>query len=223
MVSISESPANNGCPVAISPTTAPMLQRSTGTLYNCAPNNISGGLYHTVTTSCVYFGTGTVKARAKPKSAIFNCNRLSMSRFCGLMSRWIIRFAWQNSTPRSNWNAKVFTVAGGSRPFKAFMYFLRSFSKYSNTNTNLFGLQKTSRSRTMFWCGSSFSNAISRMAVLGTPSSCASNFICFMATHSLVLLLRALYTLPYVPSPKGCFSNTSYDLSKRLSASSKSS
>merc|ERR1719262_1337472 len=62
IVSISESPANSGCPVAISPMTQPILQRSTGTLYKVAPRRISGGLYQTVTTSCVYLGTGTVKA-----------------------------------------------------------------------------------------------------------------------------------------------------------------
>mmetsp|Transcript_30801 Transcript_30801/g.65504 ORF Transcript_30801/g.65504 Transcript_30801/m.65504 type:complete len:251 (+) Transcript_30801:153-905(+) len=192
IVSISESPAKRGAPVAISPITHPMLQRSTGTLYRVAPKRISGGRYQTVTTSWVYFGTGTVKARARPKSAILRCNRVSMRRFCGFKSLWMMRLAWQNSTPRQSWYAKFFTVPGVRRPLSDFMYFLRSFSRNSNTSTSLFGLQKTSRRRTTFGCESSFRSAISRIAVLGTPSSCASSFICFMATDSPVRLLRAL-------------------------------
>mmetsp|Transcript_121292 Transcript_121292/g.368789 ORF Transcript_121292/g.368789 Transcript_121292/m.368789 type:complete len:251 (+) Transcript_121292:184-936(+) len=192
IVSISESPQKRGAPVAISALMQPMLQRSTGTLYRVAPRRISGGRYQTVTTSWVYFGTGTVKARARPKSAIFKCSRWSMRRFWGFRSRWMMRFEWQNSTPRQSWYAKFLTAAGVRRPFNAFMYFFKSFSRNSNTSTSLFGLQKTSRSRTTFGCESSFSNAISLMAVLGTPSSCASSFICFMATNSPVRLLLAL-------------------------------
>mmetsp|Transcript_28779 Transcript_28779/g.72879 ORF Transcript_28779/g.72879 Transcript_28779/m.72879 type:complete len:255 (-) Transcript_28779:145-909(-) len=196
IVSISESPAKSGAPVAISAITQPMLQRSTGTLYSAPPSRISGGLYHTVTTSWVYLGTGTVKARARPKSAILRRSLLSMRRFCGLRSRWRMRLAWQNSTPRHSWYTKFLTVAGGRRPLSDRMYFFRSFSRNSKTSTSLFGLQKTSSSRTTLGWESSFSSAISLMAVLGTPSSCASSFICFMATDSPVRLLRALYTFP---------------------------
>mmetsp|Transcript_68942 Transcript_68942/g.202378 ORF Transcript_68942/g.202378 Transcript_68942/m.202378 type:complete len:203 (-) Transcript_68942:315-923(-) len=148
IVSISESPAKSGAPVAISAITQPMLHRSTGTLYSAPPRRISGGLYQTVTTSWVYLGTGTVKARARPKSAIFRRSLLSMRRFCGLRSRWRIRFAWQNSTPRQSWYVKFLTVCGGRRPLIARMYFFKSFSTNSKTSTSLFGLQKTSRSRT---------------------------------------------------------------------------
>ena len=54
---------------------------------------------------------------------------------------------------------------------------------------------------TMLSCLSSFSNEISRMAVDGTPSSSCSSRMRFRATTLSVVLLRALYTTPYVPSP----------------------
>mmetsp|Transcript_78520 Transcript_78520/g.234011 ORF Transcript_78520/g.234011 Transcript_78520/m.234011 type:complete len:251 (-) Transcript_78520:208-960(-) len=192
IVSISESPANNGAPVAISPRTQPTLQRSTGTLYKAEPSRISGARYQTVTTSCVYFGTGTVYARARPKSAIFRRRRWSISRFCGFRSLCKIRFAWQNSMPRQSWNARDLIVDEGSCRPMDFMYFLRSFSTNSKTSVSLFVEQKTSRSLTTFSCGSSLSRAISRIAVLGTPSSSESSFIFFMATTFPVLFCLAL-------------------------------
>jgi hypothetical protein len=45
-------------------------------------SNTSGARYHNVTTSWVYWGSGMEKARAKPKSAIFNSPVWSISRFC---------------------------------------------------------------------------------------------------------------------------------------------
>ena len=42
---------------------------------------------------------------------------------------------------------------------------------------------------------------ISRIAVLGMPSSSASSLIFLSATSSPDTRLRALYTTPYVPSP----------------------
>ncbi len=53
--------------------------------------------------------------------------------------------------------------------------------------------------RTMWSSLSSLSNEISRMAVLGTPSSSASSRIFLSATIWFVLMSRALYTTPYVP------------------------
>ena len=53
---------------------------------------------------------------------------------------------------------------------------------------------------TTFSSFNSLSRLISRMAVLGTPSSCASSLIFFRATTSPVVLSLALYTTPYVPA-----------------------
>ena len=49
--------------------------------YFCDPNKTSGGLYHKVTTSCVYPLTGIPEALARPKSAIFNILSFEMSKF----------------------------------------------------------------------------------------------------------------------------------------------
>lgn len=53
--------------------------------------------------------------------------------------------------------------------------------------------------RTILSSLSSLSSEISRMAVLGTPSSSASSRIFLSATIWFVLTSRALYTTPYVP------------------------
>lgn len=53
---------------------------------------------------------------------------------------------------------------------------------------------------TTFSSFNSLSRLISRMAVLGTPSSSASSLIFFRATTSPVVLSLALYTTPYVPA-----------------------
>merc|ERR1719446_1227282 len=68
-VSISESPAKSGAPVAISARMHPTPHMSTGMLYSFEPSSISSGLYQTVITSCVYWGIGREKAteEIKPK------------------------------------------------------------------------------------------------------------------------------------------------------------
>ena len=53
---------------------------------------------------------------------------------------------------------------------------------------------------TMLSSLSSFNRLISRMAVLGTPSSSASSRIFLSATIWLVVTSLALYTTPYVPA-----------------------
>ena len=67
--SISESPGKSGWPVTISGTIVPIDHISTGHEYCFAPSRISGARYQRVTTSWVYVRRGTVKARARPKSA----------------------------------------------------------------------------------------------------------------------------------------------------------
>ena len=52
---------------------------------------------------------------------------------------------------------------------------------------------------TMLQCCSSFSKAISRMAVLGMPSSSSSSRIFLSAIISPEARSLALYTTPYVP------------------------
>lgn len=80
-------------------------------------------------------------------------------------------------------------------------YFLRSWSRYSNTRVSFFSVWITSCSRTMFGCCSSFRMEISRIAVEGIPSSSASSRIFLRAANSPDCRSRALYTTPYVPSP----------------------
>jgi len=55
----------------------------------------------------------------------------------------------------------------------------------------------------MFSFFNSLSKLISRIAVLGTPSSSASSLIFFSATICPELMSFALYTTPYVPTNKG--------------------
>mmetsp|Transcript_24701 Transcript_24701/g.68894 ORF Transcript_24701/g.68894 Transcript_24701/m.68894 type:complete len:203 (-) Transcript_24701:563-1171(-) len=86
IVSISLSPRKSAVPMAISPRMHPELHISIGSEYSSAPKRISGARYHTVTTSCVYLGMGTEKARAMPKSAIFKVFDLSIKMFCGFKS-----------------------------------------------------------------------------------------------------------------------------------------
>jgi hypothetical protein len=54
--------------------------------------------------------------------------------------------------------------------------------------------------RTMLSSFNSLSRLISRIAVLGTPSSSASSLIFFSATICPELISFALYTTPYVPT-----------------------
>ena len=125
----------------------------------------------------------------------------------------------------------TFTRCRGSWSGVRSMNFLRSVSTYSNTRYNrwfsnttsdsLEGGQYTACERcnpchahntathpTMFGWLSSFSSEISRMAVLGTPSSSTSNRIFLRAMIRRDRMSRALYTTPYVPSPT--FSSFSY-------------
>ena len=55
--------------------------------------------------------------------------------------------------------------------------------------------------RTILGCCSSLRREISRIAVLGTPSSSCSNRIFLSAMIVPVSRCFALYTTPYVPSP----------------------
>ena len=73
------------------------------------------------------------------------------------------------------------------------MYFLRSLSIYSKTSMSLFSVCMTSCNETMLSCFSSFMREISRMAVLGVPSS-LSRWISLRATSSPVWRLRPLKT-----------------------------
>ena len=73
----------------------PIDQMSTLGVYTRWPNSISGARYQRVTTSCVRVGSGTVKERARPKSAILTSPASLMSTFCGLRSLWMMRLLWQ--------------------------------------------------------------------------------------------------------------------------------
>ena len=153
-------------------------------------------------TSCVYVLSGTPNALASPKSASFKLPSRSIRRFCGFRSRCRMRWLWQYRTPSTSWLMNFFTIASPRpiRPMsacvpdscfprppsltgKASMYFFKSRSKNSNTRYNLWPSAWTMlRSRTMFGSFISFSSEISRIAVLGTPSSSASRRIFFKAT-----------------------------------------
>jgi hypothetical protein len=76
-----------------------------------------------------------------------------------------------------------------------------TWSRYSKTSVSLRSVCTTSYRRTMLGCCSCFSREISRMAVLGMPSSSASSRIFLSAMISFVTRSLALYTTPYVPSP----------------------
>mmetsp|Transcript_29978 Transcript_29978/g.65907 ORF Transcript_29978/g.65907 Transcript_29978/m.65907 type:complete len:212 (+) Transcript_29978:416-1051(+) len=142
-VSISESPANRGDPLAISARMAPMDHTSQPSPYSFLLRRISGGRYHTVTTSCVRTGIGRAKALANPKSAIFSWFLSSISKLAGFKSRCIIRREWQYSVPFTSWYINVFTIAGDNG-FLAFMYFLRSVGSNSNRRHSFLVAQWTS-------------------------------------------------------------------------------
>lgn len=108
---------------------------------------------------------------------------------------------------------------GGPRPSGVSatlsMYFFKSISKNSKTRYSFASAWTISNSLTrktqkrahragqtdltMFGSSSSLRSEISRMAVLGTPSSSASSRIFLSATVRFVLTSFALYTTPYVP------------------------
>ena len=106
--SISESPLKSGIPFN---TISAMMHR-TGHISRAvedwrAPKRTSGVRYQSVTTykwnsmrarnrfgsrtPCVYVRRGIPKALARQESAILRFASLSMSRFCGFKSRWMIR------------------------------------------------------------------------------------------------------------------------------------
>jgi hypothetical protein len=65
----------------------PVDHKSTPKAYYFYPSNISGHLYQSVTTSCVYVLIGSPNALARPKSANFITVPVeSKSKFCGLRS-----------------------------------------------------------------------------------------------------------------------------------------
>ena len=130
--SISESPGKRGWPVTISGMIVPTDQMSTGTEYCLPPRRISGARYHSVTTSCVYVRSGTVKARARPKSASLSVPCFgSTSTFCGFRSRWKMRWEWHHERPLSIWYVNDLMHSPLSLYCSDFMYFLRSKSQYS--------------------------------------------------------------------------------------------
>ena len=92
------------------------------------------------------------------------------------------------------------TYGGRAAPLRS-KNFLRSWSKYSNIRYSFFSPWTSSLRLTIFGCFNCFKILISRIAVLGIPSSSFSNFIFLSATNSCVSLFLDLYTTPYVPSP----------------------
>mmetsp|Transcript_35903 Transcript_35903/g.100886 ORF Transcript_35903/g.100886 Transcript_35903/m.100886 type:complete len:210 (-) Transcript_35903:226-855(-) len=209
MVSISESPGNNGWPVAISPTMQPKDQMSMDGPYHSCPSRTSGARYQRVTTSWVYTFSGTEKLRARPKSASTSrgawlvapsgepepAGCLETSTFCGFRSRCRMRRAWQNSMPAKHWRDALLRASPARGP--AFLrYILRSMSRHSNTRCRLTRLLNTSWSRTTLGCRRSWSSEISRSAVEGTPSSSGRILIFLIATAWPVWRHMALYTVP---------------------------
>ena len=87
---------------------------STGVEYSMEPSRISGALYQSVTTSCVYGRIGIVNILASPKSHIltlsvllFGLGSLSFKgfirRFYGFRSLWRILLAWIAAIPSKSW------------------------------------------------------------------------------------------------------------------------
>ena len=85
----------------------------------------TGARYHSVTTSCVYVRSGTVNARASPKSASFSVPRFgSTSTFCGFRSLptghgsgWATRGVARR-TQQEHGTAKQEQAARGGAPVK---------------------------------------------------------------------------------------------------------
>lgn len=111
-----------------------------------------------------------------------------MSKFCGLRSRWRTLWLWQKANPRSSWYLSIhklsvfehlssrvvyymkdLTTSGSISPLRLSKYFFKSWSQCSKTSVSFLSLCKTSYSRTMFLCFSSFKRQISRKADEGTP------------------------------------------------------
>mmetsp|Transcript_15321 Transcript_15321/g.51533 ORF Transcript_15321/g.51533 Transcript_15321/m.51533 type:complete len:207 (+) Transcript_15321:359-979(+) len=185
--SISQSPGNMGFFVTISTRIVPMAHMSIGGAYVCDPSRISGGRYHSVTTSCVSGRIGGQNARARPKSAIFRRPSFVTRRFCGLRSRCMMPRMWQKARPRIICSVYDLMSIGSRGPSFESRNRLRSLSRNSKMRYNRPSFWRTSRSVTMFGCVSSLSSEISRSAVLGMPSSSSSSRIFFIATKSPVM------------------------------------
>eukprot|EP00967_Tisochrysis_lutea_P033204 scaffold39422_cov37-Tisochrysis_lutea.AAC.6 len=59
---------------------------------------------------------------------------LSISTFCGLRSRWRMRWEWQKARPRRIWSAQLLT-SGAGMPERNLVsrHAFRSWSRYSKT------------------------------------------------------------------------------------------
>ena len=79
--SLSLLPANRGFKLLISAMMHPMLHMSIIVLYYLLPKSTSGGRYHRVTTSLVWFFTGIPLPLASPKSANLSICSLEISKF----------------------------------------------------------------------------------------------------------------------------------------------
>ena len=115
-----------------------------------------------------------------------------MSRFSGLMSRWITFYLWQNSIALSNWYI-YFRTASGGRPYGLSSKISRRFfSKYSKTRYSRFFLNawilwtyllKTSSNLTMLSASFSYlSIATSLFVVFLTTSSSSLSLNFLIAT-----------------------------------------
>lgn len=93
--SISESPLNNALFYTNSAKIQPTAHVSTPKEYCFCPSNTSGALYQRVSISWVRVLIGIPNALANPKSAIFKFPFLSIKRFWGLRSLWMILLEWQ--------------------------------------------------------------------------------------------------------------------------------
>ena len=172
--------------------------------YFLQPKRTAGHLYHNVTTSCVYDRTGIPAPLAKPKSAILSSGftwSFLTNKFCGLRSLWRTRRLWIYDKPYKSYPNKYLTCNGWSWPYWS-MYFFKSRSTYSKTSVSFASVCITEIKSTILGCFNSLRIAISRIAVAGIPSSNESSFILFKATIYPVSVSFALYTVPYVPSPK---------------------
>ena len=89
--------------LTISAKMQPTDQISMALEYFCEPRRTSGGLYQSVTTSCVNPLTGIPEALANPKSASLRMLSFDMSRFCGLRSLCNIFLSWQCPIPLRSW------------------------------------------------------------------------------------------------------------------------
>jgi hypothetical protein len=91
----SDYPGNRGLSRIISKKIHPMLQISIVVEYFLDPRRTSGGRYHKVTTSFVWFLTGIPMARASPKSAslrIPSYSKLHRKSEIYITQKYVLRF-----------------------------------------------------------------------------------------------------------------------------------